>query len=351
MFELRPFTEAQYSAAAQYNSEFAGRPISSVGFTFDLESGGTWTTSIDDAPFTVLGKPELVQAESAIISAEGPDWLHLAAFLNGGYPELANLASSGVDGVGACTLDLERMMPGAAINAAGSKLFLRGTWGAAAAAGAGGTIDSGTLRPNVGSSTLDLSRGFRKPKISTFRIDISADSSDIQHKIDFDQDTLVLGVLMRQNDASAAALKRVDGLAKKIQAEAVLARGGERQLVRATWRQLREYTVKKARWDAAARALSTGVSMLPLRDPRNGRAGNAVFFQKSDTLTMHVDTNSAAELGYTDVTPAASDSLICTLIGFTLVGGPGVLPEDQFRTVRGSRPRRRQRRAERRRAA
>jgi len=346
-FELRPFTEVQYSSGAQYNSEFSGRPISSVGFVFDLESGGTWTSDIDDAPFQALGKPEVVQAENVLFGAEAQDWLHTAAFLNGGYPTKTNLASSGVDGVGSCTIDLARIMPGAAINAGGAKVFLRGTWGAAAVVGAGGTIDSGTLRPFIGGSDLDLTRGFRRPRVSSFRVDISADSTDIQHKVDFDQDTLVSGCLMRQDDASAAAVKRVDGIVKKVRAEVVLGRGGGRELVRATWRQLREYTIQQARWDEEAQALSTGVAMLPLRNPRNVNAGGAFFFRKGDSLTFHFDTNAAAELGYTDVTPAASDVVVCTLYGFTLVGGAGVEIEDEFRTVQGSRPARRVRRVRR----
>jgi hypothetical protein len=343
VFELRPFTEQSFSSGSQYNGEFTGRPVSSVGFVADFESGGTWTTDIDDQPYTLLGSPEVVQAEQSLIRMEGQDWQHLSAFLSGGYPERVSLASSGVDGVCTATIDLERIMPGAAINASAAKVFLRGTWAAAAAAGAGGTVDSGTVRGFVGGSALDLTRGFRRPKISTLRMDISADSSDISQKIDFDQDTLVSGLLLRQHDNSAAATKRADGIVKNIRVDVNLGRGGSRELIRQTWRQARHYTIARAGWGSSDIARSTGVAMIPLRDPRNQHAGGAFFFRKGDSLTIHADTNAAAELGYTDVTPAASDALVVTTLGFTLVGGEGIDASDELRTVGGSRPTRRQR--------
>lgn len=343
MFELRPFTEQPYSSGAQYNAEFSGRPVSSVGLVADFESSGTYTTDIDDQPYTLLGSPEIVQAEQTLIRMEGQDWGHLSAFLSGGYPERVSLASSGVDGVCTATIDLERLMPGAAINASAAKVFLRGTWAPPTAAGAGGAITSGTLRGFVGGSALDLSQGFRRPKISSLRMDISADSSDISQKVDFDQDTLVVGLLCRQHDASVAAARRADGIVKKLRVDVNLGRGGSRELIRQTWRQARHYTISKAGYGADDIAASTGVVVIPLRDPRNQNAGKAFFFRKGDSLTIHVDTASAAELGYVDITPAASDALVVTILGFTLVGGAGLGADAELRTVGGTRPSRRAR--------
>lgn len=339
MRELRPFTEKSYTAATQYDTEFSGRGIAQVGFTFDA-SIGTATTPFADAAARLVGTPEVVQSELSLMRMEGPDWYHLAALTAGAYPYLLNGATGASAAVHAL-VDLEALMPGGAINASGAKVFMRGTFGATTDYASDGATIAGTIRPMVVTSALDLAAGsWRRPKFSSFTVDLSSSNTDIQRKIDFDQDLLVVGILVRAFDNSATS--RVDGLVRRIRYELTSQGGGTRELVRATWGQLRAYTVKRFGLNNDDVTRSAGVVLVPMTDPRNVESRGAMFVRKGDSGILHFDTSTTAENGYTSVTPAASDRAICTVLAFSIVAGSGQEGADsEIRTVAAATARRR----------
>lgn len=202
------------------------------------------------------------------------------------------------------------------------------------------TAITGTLRPWILSSSLDLSAGFRRPKFSQFTVDLSSADADIQRKVDFEQDTLVQGLVIRTFDSSATA--RVDGLIRRVRVDVTLGGGGSRELIRATWGQLRSYLVHFRGYSDDDRTASVGIALVPLNDPRNTQGGGGFFFRKGDSFTIHLDTSSTAEADFTSVTPAAGDKCVCTILGYTIVRGQGDAGADSdIRQVSANRAARR----------
>jgi len=332
MREVRPFTEKSFTASAQYDTEFSGRPIDMIALSFDatISSGGTPYT---DGAARLLGRPELIQAEEPLISLPAEDWWQLAAISSGGFDKATGTATVGAF---QAALDLEGLMPGAGVNASAAKVFLRGTYGAASQFSSDGSVavSAANLRPWARSSGRDLSMGsFSRPKFRSIPIDLSSADTDIQHKIDFDQDQTVPFLMVRTYDDSA--VNRVDGLIRRIRCDVISGSGGSRELIRATWGQLRHYLVNQAGFGDDDRSNSVGVVAIPLSDPGNARGGGSLTLRKGDSLVLHFDTSSTAELDFTSVTPAANDKCYVSVVGFVPVAGAGDSgPADEVRTAR-----------------
>lgn len=329
MEEFRPFNEVVFGLGAQYDTEVIGARIGSVGFTLDITATGAATTIRDDATFRMAGTPEVVQGNEPLIRMGGPSWRHISALSAGGYDQF--IAGNGQDGkLAQCILDLDALMPGAMINGAGSsrtgsvKVFFRGSFGVITDYGAGGiTALAGRLRPFVTTSPFEPDAGFLRPAIREFNVDLSADSADIQHKIDFEEDTMVLGFFYRTVDGAEPAGSNVDGLVKNIRIDVNRGTGGQAELSRMTWGQLRLLTAHRAGYTAADITNSVGCALVPMIDRANVDRGSATLMRKGDSVTIHHDTLAAAEAQFADVTPAAGDHAVVTVLGFTLVAGTG----------------------------
>jgi len=146
---------------------------------------------------------------------------------------------------------------------------------------------------------------------------------------------------LRTFDSSADGA-RVDGLVRRVRVDVTLGGGGSRELIKATWGQLRSYLVHFRGYSDDDLANSIGIVLVPLNDPRNVQGGGGFFFRKGDSFTLHLDTSSAAERDYTSVTPAAGDKVVATILGYTLVRGQGDQgAESELRQVSATRAARR----------
>jgi hypothetical protein len=329
MEEFRPFNEVVFGLGAQYDTEVIGTRIGAVGWSLDVTNTGTTTGPRDDATFRLAGTPEVVQGNQPLIRMGGPSWRHVSALAAGSYDNfIAGTTAAGK--LAQCVLDLDALMPGAMINGGGSsrtgavKVFFRGTFGALTDYGASGnTAHAGRLRPFVTTSPFDPDAGFLRPAIREFNVDLSSDASDIQHKIDFEEDTMLLGMFYRTVDAAEPAGVNVDGLVKNIRVDVNRGSGGQMELARYTWGQLKLLTAHRAGFTAADITNAVGTALVPMIDRANQDRGSAVLMRKGDSVTMHHDTLAAAEAQFSDITPAAGDHAVVTVLGFTRVAGAG----------------------------
>jgi hypothetical protein len=338
MEEILPFVERAFVSGAQYDTEFSGRPARAIGFSLDATISGSPATALDDDYYRLLGTNlEVVQAGDPIVRMNPRDWRQLAAIISGGFDPYVG-GVTGTAKQATALLDFERLMPGSLVNAAGSKVFLRGTYGTAAdLASTPPTIDAATFRPFALASSRDPSQGFRRPKIWQATVSLASSSNDIQFKQDLEQDLLLTGVMMRVIDASAAG-RRVDGLIRRVRTEVTIGGSGSRQITDNRWSALRLYTCHGAGFGESDVTNSLGVAMQPLRDPRFPTAGQAFFFRAGDSITLHFDTSSTVEGAYGAVTPAAGDEVVLTFVGFSIVSGSGDAgARSEVRTVSASR--------------
>lgn len=333
MQELRPFTEKGFTASTQYDTEFTGRAVRGVGFSFDGTTSGTTTAEEDDGMFRLLGTPRVIQDETDLIHMQGPDWRHLAALLSGGYDPYLG----GTDGAKHATsiIDFTRLAPNAAINVANSKLFVRGDYQPVVDGFTGGTpAMTGTLRPNAITLGRPAPQGFLRPKFTQRTVNLGTAATDVQDRIRFDQDVRIAGIMVRALDGKS----RVDGLVRRLSVDATSGSGGESEIIRQTWGSARLQTCHSAGFSQADADTSNGVIFLPTLDP-NG-AGGMLQLGVNDSLTLHFDTSSAAEDQYTAITPGGNETAVVTLLAFSFVGAAGQGgARSERRTASGGRSR------------
>tara|TARA_R110002096_G_C14657140_1_gene727123 strand:- start:8431 stop:9423 length:993 start_codon:yes stop_codon:yes gene_type:complete len=321
MQRIRPFVEKAYVASTQFDTEFNGRAIRSVGFTFDGTLSGTATGQIDDTLYNLLGTPRIVQDTTDLIAMQGPDWKHLAAIGNGGYPPFS---TGNANGGYACDamLNFTKFGRGSAINIAGTKLFMQGDFGAPTDGFTGGTpAFAGTLRPLVVGLGSDAPSGFTRPKITQRTINLGTSALDEQDRIRFDQPVRLAGIMLRALDGNT----RVDGLITKLWVEISSSSkilGGLDTEIRYTWRQARSLTSQFANWSESDRAESVGVVFIPLIDPL--MEDNLLHLQPADSITLHFDTSSTTEGGYSAVTQGGDEKVVATIVAFSEVANRGV---------------------------
>lgn len=320
MEEIKPTQKKTFTPSTSYDLEFSGRAIKSIGLRGAWTVAGAAATIRDDAAFRMLSTPEVNQAENPLIRMRGASWRHLSAVLNGRYDEhvaTATLAKTH------CMLHLERLLPGALINAADKKVFIRGDFAALANyAGTAPTSLTGDLKPYVITSQRDPTKGFMRPRITEKIIPIVAANDDQQDVIRFEQDLLVVGLLLTTDD-SPAGNSRTDGLIKNIRIEHTGRDGGTTEVYRSSWGQARALLQAIADFNPEDYARSVGVVLLPFKDRSNPQWNGAQLFRAGSSLTLHFDSNAAVEADFTAATIAAGSQVVVTVLGFTPVAGSG----------------------------
>lgn len=318
MQENRPFTETAFAASTQYDVEYSGRAIGSVGLSLDGTLGGTATAAEDDSIFRLLGTPRISLDETDLIRMAGPDWRHASAIMGGGYSQFTTgFANGGI--AAACMLNFRRFARGATINVAGTKIAARGEFSAVTDGFTGGTpaVTNGTLRPTVVTTGDAAPASHLRPKFSQRTVNLGTASDDVQDRIRFDQPVVLAGIMLRALDGK----NREDGLIRKVMLEATAGSGGERQLVNSRWGPLRARTAAVAGFSTADVATSEGVVFIPTLDPSKPRG--LMELGIADSLTLHFDTNSQAERNYTAITPGGNEEVVITLFAYSIVGGGG----------------------------
>lgn len=323
--QIKPFAIKDYTPAGPYDLEFSGRPLRAVSLRFAATlAAGIPVTVRDDAAFRLLKTPEINQSENPLVRMEGESWRHISAFVAGSYDMHAAGTSVATTGqvLAMATLDFERLMPGSLINAADKKVFLRGEFGALASyAATPPTTITGKLRPYGKSSEIDPNNGFLRPKFTEGKQQI-VNADDQQYVVKFEQDTVVQGLFVRQNQASAAGAPRVDGLVKAIRID-VTAREGNIEVHRFTWGQLRASFQSQAGYNPEDYARSIGCAFIPIQTRANGSYNKASLFKAGDSLTLHTDCTGTAEDEFASVTAATGDTLTITVLGYTPVSAAG----------------------------
>lgn len=321
MKQIKPFQKKAYAAATPYDLEFSGRPVRKIGLRFDATVAGGPTSIRMDAAHRMLKTVEVNQAEQPLIRMFGQDWKHLSALINGGYD--SNFQTTTLL-VAQAVIDLEKLMPGACINASDKKVFIRGEFAPLAdySSGTAPSSITGEFKPNAESSEIDVSQGFLRPKITQSSFAIS-NAADLQLPIRFEQDIVVQGVMIRAVQASAAAQANTDGLVKGVRLDATTRDGGNIELHRGTWGQFRTATQEAANFNLEDYARAAGVIFLPTQSKQNPQFNGALLFAAGDSLTLHFDGDGTAEAEFTNVAPSAGDVVIVTVVGFTPVRGTG----------------------------
>lgn len=323
MLQLRPFQSKAFQASTPYDLEFSGYPIRAIGLQFAATLTGTPATPRDDATFRLLKTPEINQAEQPLIRMSGPTWRHFSAILDGGYDKYAAGVTASTPGqvTGKAMIDFQKIVPGAAINAADKKVFLRGEFSPLADYSATPpTTIVGTLRPFAIADAIDLTQGFLRPKFSEVSVPIS-NADDVQHVIRFEQDMVVAGFMIQTADNSASN-QRVDGLVKSVRIDAT-GSVGNIELHRKSWGQARTWLGWITGFNQEDYDRSTGVIWLPTISRRNPQWNGAMLFKAGDSVTFHFDMTPTVEEEFTGVTAASGDFCLITTIGFTPVGGSG----------------------------
>lgn len=319
MLKLKPFQEKAYSASATYDCEFSGLPCSKIGLRFDSAVGGAATAIPTDAAHLMLGTPEINQAEQPLIRMAGQSWRLLSAFQRGSFEVYT---ASATFAQAHAVIDLSRLMPGAMINGADKKIFLRGQFAPLATFTNGGTAPTsltGTLRPFMESSELDPTAGFMRPRFTESSLPL-ANAAENQQVFKFEQDTVVSAIMVQAYHASA--VDRVDGLIRSVRIDHVGA-NGQQEVLRARWGTLRTTSAGRAGFDPTNYALAAGAVLIPLIDRGNPRFNNALLLRAGDSLTITYDCTTTVEENFTAVVAASPDVARATVIGWTPVSGSG----------------------------
>lgn len=317
--EIKPFQEKAYAASSQYDLEFTGRTISAVTLRFAATLTGSAATIRDDAAFRVLKTPEIVQDEKSLMRLRAVTLRHLSAILANGYQKHTASATAAR---ASATINFDALVPGSMINAVTKKVSVRGEFSPLADySGTAPTAISGKLRPFARSSERDPTRGFPRPDFKEATVLIESSSDDIPFTIRFEQDTILPGLLLIAESATPA---RTDGLVKKVRVDEFTKAEGTQERVRLTWGQLRNMLEERAKYTPDDLDASVGVVLIPLIDRRNPQWNYARFYRAGESLTLHLDSQTASlEEEYTDTVPAAGCKLYVSILGFTMVDGTG----------------------------
>lgn len=330
MQEQRPFTAKSYSAGAQYDSEYTGRPLRGVGFSFDATASTGPTAETDDSTYRLLKSPRLIQNEANLIDMEAADLRHLSAFLSRGYDPFTGGTSSG-SRFATATIDFSRLAANAVIDVTDSKLFIRGEFGAASELGTGSpAISGGDFRPFALTTGRQAPARHLRPKFYQRTVDLGQAGSDVQARIAFDQQVALAGFMVRFLDGT----DRVDGLCKSLSLDVANGNDGAQERYRATMGQARATTCHFGGYGDADRTASQGVIFIPTLNPDTG--GGLMAMGQNDSCTFHFDTSSTVEDEYTNVTPGGNETAVITVLAFSAANNPRATlpaPASEVRTA------------------
>lgn len=331
--KLRRLPESAYVASSSRATESIGRVISAV----DLDFNGTVTASASATPRTngtlaLLGDLEISQAGERHWQTRGETLRTIDALLNGGFNKYLAEAPTGAgdfDFVAACHLDLNKIIPGMAINATEKKATFRGQFGSLAkyvmtADAAKITASSSNLEAQVMSPDYELTNGFVRPGVSQDTMDLS-NQGLIQHTIHFGQDTLLPGIVLEAEDASggSGADFFTDGLIRRVRVEITRKGHGTQERHYATWSQLRKLTARRAGWSAEDYERGVGAVLIPLIDERSSNFGGAMLFREGESITIEIDTTGSVSNEFQGVLPSAGDKCYVTKLAGHFVAGSG----------------------------
>jgi hypothetical protein len=178
------------------------------------------------------------------------------------------------------------------------------------------------LRPYAKTTGRAPADRFLRPKFWQQTVDLGT-GSDIQHRITFDQQLAVAGIMLEALDGDT---DRVDGLIKQLTADLAVGNGGSQERVRLTWGQARAQTIHTAGFGDDDVTSSAGVVYVPLLDPEN--SGGLLAVGLNDSITLHFDTAATAEEHYTGTTLDGDEKVRVTIVAFS-----GVLNRNAPRTA------------------
>lgn len=313
MEAYRRFQEKDVTVSTSYDSILTGTNLGKAVVSADLTSTGTTSGLADDAVSNFLGVFEWVQGPRTLIRIAAQDMRHMSARTRGGYDDYQSQTAAGAQ-LYRASLDLDALQPNAVIGTNDNvPINMRGKFGALSDFGSGGiSAMAGTLRPSAISSPVEPSGFHLRPNVFQRTIDISTDSRDIQDRIPIEADTVIAGISIRTMDATSNT--RVDGLVKNLRLE-VFSGNRTTELFDVSWGAARHADSHASGFSQADEALSNGFVFIPTQSRLRGFREN-IGFQKGNGLVLHLDTLSAAETNYTDVTPQAGDTAIVTVYAF-----------------------------------
>lgn len=323
---VKPIVVAAANVDYNENLPAAMYRVVNMKFSGTITASGAGTNA-GDGPFGLVGRIEARRGGDLLIGLHGPDWRHLSAFLEGGYPEIlpASIATA-TPFLAQGQLRLDRLIPFGGIDGTANDVTFTGRTRGFTNLGTTVTaLSAGSLKFAGETGTFPNGRDCMEPRISSNFIDCSAASADLSTRRQIANDVEVCAAIMLRTFDSSLELSdpntfRSDGMVREIRVD--LERDGQSiEVGRWTWGEAKQVTQQVWGINAASGQVQTGVVLLPIVDPKG--PGGRLRLTKGDALVVRVDTAATVEPEFTALTAAAGDGTFVTFCNFT-PRGPGV---------------------------
>lgn len=189
---------------------------------------------------------------------------------------------------------------------------ISGSWGVATDYGADQTMTRQELRVYYCVSQKKIGRGFPSPKMALVyqanRIALESETRSLNNRISASNAEGLYGLLVRTDDASAAANARRDGLLTRFE----LKHSELGRVVNGLYIALKRQGMAYSKIDLA----EEGIAWLPFN--HEGNAEGMLDISGGKSVSVDLDSVEAAPDGVTNVVNAAGDAVFVTTVGAQL---------------------------------
>lgn len=313
-----------------YSEQFPGAPYRTLNLKLSgvAAASGAGVNAVD-GPFNLLGRVEIVRGGDPLIAMHGIDLRHLSAFLQGGHAEILPASiSNGIPFLAQAELPLDALMPGAAIDASGEDVIVRGRFRGLTNLGTTVTaITTGKLRASGETTTLPGGDHF-EPRFMQQTIDTASASADLNTTKRIGSEVeFCAGIMIRTYDASTELsdpnASRSDGMIREIRIDVERQGMPAQEVARYSWAEAKQLSTSRYGISAATGQISTGVVFITFDDPDTKDFAENLKLQRGDAIIVRIDTAATIEDEFTALTPGAGDLAFVTFCNF-VPRGPGV---------------------------